>query len=116
MKSGIWQQKAQMSSDKERERQGENYREKSEGVGNHNMNNTKRCAQPQQPHDTQKISQLPWQQLGKCVKMAIFYTNTLRETLSYSYTDTRILRYFSTRTHTHRETLSLEYVGGNPVE
>lgn len=66
------------------------------------MNNTKRCAQPQQPHDTQKISQLPWQQLGKCVKMAIFYTNTLRETLSYSYTDTQILRH--SHTHTQGDT------------
>lgn len=111
MKSGIRQQKAQMSSDKERERDRERIREReNEGAGNHNLNNTKRCAQPQQPHDTQKISQLPWLQLGKCVKMAIFYTNTLSETLSHSYTDTRILRYFSTRT------LSLEYVGGNPVE
>lgn len=98
MKSGIRQQKAQMSSDKGRKL--ERGRE-SEREGNHNMNNTKRCAQPQQPHDTQKISQLPWQQLGKCVKMAIFYTNTLRETLSYSYTDTQILLHSHTHTGSH---------------
>lgn len=100
MKSGIKKQKAQMNSDKRRRENERGRQREREGAEEPQFEQYEDVRNLSSRMNTQKISQLPWLQLGKCVKMAIFCTNTLRETLSYRYTDTKILTYSLAQTDT----------------